>query len=136
MIGPKVLVKRDGSVYEYPLPLPFVPTYREMNLIQKVTSLSVLEILARAGADPNADFAVAIYAIKRANPGFSEDDAEALYDLPFGAIEIHFDEADEVADPDPLSPGGEEPSESSSETDKPETSPSSTSADIAVSGTP
>lgn len=121
MNAPKVVVKKGDAVDEYPLPLPFVPTYREMNLIKRVTDLSVLQILAGAGSDPDADFAVAIYAMKRERHEFSQADAEALFDLPFGAIEIHFeDAADEVAEPDPL-PESEQPlAEPSSENDKPE----------------
>lgn len=121
MNAPKVVVRRGDAVDEYPLPLPFVPTYREMNLIKRVTDLSVLQILGGAGSDPDADFAVAIYAMKRERPDFSQADAEALFDLPFGGIEIHFDDPEpEVPGADPLPPDGVEPSEPSSENDKQE----------------
>jgi hypothetical protein len=90
-----VRVTHDGGlVDEYPLPLPMLPTYREMNLIKKVTGLTIGEIILGIGDDPDADFAVAVYAIKRANPEFGFEEAQALFDVPFGGIEIHFGESD------------------------------------------
>jgi hypothetical protein len=38
---PKVVIKRARSKGEYPLPLPLVPTYREANLIKRVTGLTI-----------------------------------------------------------------------------------------------
>lgn len=93
----KVLIRRGDAVDEYPLPLPMVPTYREMNLIKRVTGLTIGEIIVGAGGDPDADFAVALYAMKRENPAFDERDAARLFDLPFGAIEIHFGEPEDEA---------------------------------------
>lgn len=90
MDAPKVVVRRGDAVDEYPLPLPMIPTYREMNLLKKVTGLTIGEIMLRMGEDPDADFAVAIFAMKRENPSFDQADAEKLFDLALGDIEIHF----------------------------------------------
>lgn len=107
--APKVVVTRGTAVDEYPLPLPMIPTYREMNIIKRLTGLTIGEVIAGAGGDPDADMAVAIYAIKRENPAFSLREAERLFDLPFGAIEIDFGEVPEEGG-SPEAPGlGSEP---------------------------
>jgi hypothetical protein len=118
-----VRVTHDGGlVDEYPLPLPMLPTYREMNLIKKVTGLTIGAIILGIGDDPDADFAVAVYAIKRANPEFGIEEAQALFDVPFGGIEIHFGE------PDPEQEGGSpEVPRPESRADEPEHEPSNES---------
>ncbi len=136
MNAPKVVVKRGEAVDEYPLPLPMLPTYREMALIQRVTDLTFGEIISGAGGDnPVADYAVALYAIKREKPLFDAEDAGELLDLPYGAIEIHFGPAEEP-DPDPLSRSGSDASESAPPAETPNGSESSTSGTSEEPGDP
>jgi hypothetical protein len=115
-----VRVTHDGGlVDEYPLPLPMLPTYREMNLIKKVTGLVIGDVLRGMGNDPDADLALAMYAIKRERPDFDVAEAQALFDLPFGAIEIHFgDDIDAEEGGSPEAPRPE------SRADEPEHEPS------------
>jgi hypothetical protein len=86
-----VRVTHDGGlVDEYPLPLPMLPTYREMNLIKKVTGLVIGDVLRGMGNDPDADLRARDVRDQAGRPDFDVAEAQALFDLPFGAIEIHF----------------------------------------------
>jgi hypothetical protein len=86
---------------EYPLPLDL--TYREMNLMKRVSGLRAGELYeALDVSDPDAVIAFAAVAIRRANPEMSvkaiEDD---LLDREFGKIILDFRvEGDEL----PLEP--------------------------------
>lgn len=85
---------------EYPLPLDL--TYREMNLMKRVSGLRAGELYeALDVSDPDAVVAFAAVAIHRASPEMSAKEIEAdLLDREVGKIVLDF--RPEGADDDPL----------------------------------
>jgi hypothetical protein len=139
MNAPKVVVKRGETVEEFPLPLPIVPSYREMNMMENAMERPAATILFFAGVSPAYDVAVAIYAMSRERGrAFAQSDAEDLLDLPMGAIEVVYadEAAEEAVNPDPLSGSGSPEPESDSGEDKQTSSESSTSETPEGSGIP
>jgi hypothetical protein len=133
---PKVVIKSGALAGEYPLPLPLVPTYREANLIKRVTGLTIGQLIARFMADdPDADVGLVIFALKRARPNVEEDDIAELYDLDIGSLEIVLVAEQEAGDRPPAPSGGEAPSEGSSAAEPP-SSPSDTPETPEETGTP
>jgi hypothetical protein len=138
MNPPKVIVTRGEATEEYRLPLPFAPTYREMDLITDVTKMDYWSVLAGAGVEVKADVAVAIYAKARCKGGCTLEQANAIFDLPFGSIElVTLEEEEQEVEQTPEALSGVVGSESDNAAETLTSSlPSTPSETPVVSGTP
>jgi hypothetical protein len=93
-----VKIKIDGQ--EFPFPEDF--TFREMNLIKRLTELRAGQIYDElAKGDSDVIFAFAVIAQKRANPLVDED---SLFDQPIESVELILEPSDEPED-EALPPG-------------------------------
>lgn len=113
-------------------PWPEKLTYREMNLVKKVTQLRAGELQsALAAGDTDVLFAFALIAVKRSDKG-AQIAEDSLLDLEIDQIDVIEEEADKKAAADgPPSVGGEASSESS---ETPPPSPPATTELHAITG--